>query len=61
MIKHKCENLFNTAFVLLILITAIPTMLPYAYAGEGGSSHYGPGFYGDYNKTFKLADVELVK
>ena len=48
MINHKFENLFNTAFVLLTLMIAIPAMLPSAYAGEGGASHYGPGFYGDF-------------
>jgi hypothetical protein len=46
--KNTFVNSMHTAFALLILSVVVPNMIPLARAGEGGGSHYGPGFYGDF-------------
>lgn len=46
--KNTFVNSMHTAFMLLILLVVVPNIIPLAHAGEGGGSHYGPGFYGDF-------------
>ena len=45
--SKRIHSLCPVAIVLAVLVTLMVTPLS-VYAGEGGGSHYGPGFYGDF-------------
>ncbi len=48
MSTSKLVNSGCVAAVLPVVLAAVFVMTPPAHAAEGGYSHYGPGFYGDF-------------
>jgi len=46
MLRKNCALLMLK--ILLIVFSVVLANITCAFAGEGGGSHYGPGFYGDF-------------
>ena len=45
------RNLVRSVYAAAVLLAVLGSVIlsaPYLYAAEGGGSHYGPGFYGDF-------------